>query len=77
VEQRIKKFSIAPPTPNLKPTGKCYDAKNAAKYLWMSLNTLYSRCKEKLIVFYEDGNIFKFNEVDLKDYMQRCKRNAA
>jgi hypothetical protein len=76
VEQRIDKFKIAPPTPNLAPAGKWYDAKNAAKFLRVSPNTLYLWCRHKLIVFYDKGSRFDFNEVDLVDMLQRCKRNA-
>jgi hypothetical protein len=75
VEQRINKFIIAPPTPNLEPTGKWYNAKNAAKYLRLSMNTLYSRCRNMLITFYVNGNAFEFNQVHLDDYLLRCRRN--
>jgi hypothetical protein len=76
VEQRINKFKIAPPNPHLTPTEKWYNVINAAKRLRISTNTLYRRCRQKLIIFYMNGNAYEFNEADMIDYEQRCKRNT-
>ena len=76
VERRINKSKIARPAANLAPTGKWYDLKKAAKFLRVWPNTLYNWCSDKLIVFYDKGREFDFNEVDLLDMLQRCKKNA-
>lgn len=76
VDRRVNKFSIAPPTPNLKPAGKPLNSKAAARYLNTTKNTLFSLCRQCLITYYLNGNAFEFYIVHLDDFKFRCMRNG-